>query len=542
MAVDPGEAVVTPADPPMSLDAEALLSGRVDTAPELVIALVASLGTEVQPIVDDFRAALQAVKYRMEFVRVSDLIDELVSPKTDSRAPTHAEQLMDEGDLLRSAVDHGGAACSLALAKIRRQRADETGDPQKERSSVATLIQSLKHPEEVRLLRTVYGPRLLVVGVSASLEQRKHALEKRLRDEHAGHPPEWYAGEATKLLIRDERDSTKRLGQRVRDAFSQADAFLWIQPGKAASAEVHRIVELLFGKPFETPSREEQGMYFAFAAQLRSAASGRQVGAALVDSDAELLATGTNDVPKPGGGQYWTGDSPDHRDYRTGGEANDHHKYLVVQDAIQRLDSAGWLAPELATTNPGALAARALGAGGPLEESRVGDLIEFGRIAHAEMAAISTAARRGTPIRGATLFVTTFPCHECARLIIAAGIGRVVYIDPYPKSQVFDLYGDQVSTSAGPGVVDRVPFVPFHGISPRLYPHVFSMGARHRDATGKFNTWVPSPRLTTDPGAVYSMIGFEAAVADEMRGRLAAAGWGPSSSASNTSSTDVSDG
>lgn len=541
MAVDPGEPVVTPADPSASMDAEALLSGRVDTFPELVIALVASLGTEVRPIVEDFRAALQAVSYRMRFIRVSDLIDEVVSPRITSQAPTHAEQLMDEGDLLRGAVDHGGATCSLALAKIRRQRADETGDPQRERSSVATLIQSLKHPEEVRLLRAVYGPRLLVVGVSASLEQRKTALEKRLRDEHGGHPPEWYVGEVTKLLTRDERDGTKKLGQRVRDAFSQADAFIWIEPGRDASPDVRRIIELLFGKPFETPSRKEQGMYFAFAAQLRSAASGRQVGAAIVDADGELLVTGTNDVPKPGGGQYWSGDRPDHRDYATGGEANDHQKYLVVQDAIQRLESANWLAPEIAAMNSGELAARALGAGGPLEDSRVGDLIEFGRIAHAEMAAISTAARRGTSIRGATLFSTTFPCHECARLIIACGIAQVFYIDPYPKSQVFDLYGDQVSN--GPAAVSgKVPFTPFHGISPRLYPHVFLMGARHRDATGNFKPWVPSPRLTTDPGAVYSMIGFEAAVAEEMRGRLAAAGWGPSVSPSNAGSKDVGGG
>lgn len=539
MVADPPEAVEpAPEDSRPGIDAEALLSGRVDTAPELVIALVASLGTDVSTIVDDFRVALQAVNYRMEFIRVSELIDDVVSSKIKTQAPTRAEQLMDQGDLLRAAVDHGGAACALALGKVFAQRTAATGSATKERSSVATLIQSLKHPEEVRLLRTVYGPRLIVVSVSASLEQRRSSLENRLRDEHAGNSPEWYAGQAAKLLIRDERDSTKKLGQRVRDAFSQADAFLWIQPGVHAAPEVRRIVDLLFGKPFETPSRDEQGMYFAYAAQLRSAASGRQVGAAIVDTEGELLVTGTNDVPKPGGGQYWTGDSPDHRDYRTGSEANDHHKYLVVQDAIQRLDSAGWLSQELSESNPAALATKALSSGGPLEESRVRDLIEFGRIAHAEMAAISTAARRGTPIQGATLYTTTFPCHECARLIIATGISRVVYVDPYPKSQVFDLYGDQVSTAGGSDGNGRLPFVPFHGVSPRLYPSVFAMGGRHRDPMGRFGTWVPAPRLTTDPGAVSSMIGFEAAVADQMRRRLDEAGWGRS----NTRSTDVGGG
>lgn len=53
---------------------------------------------------------------------------------------------------------------------------------------------------------------------------------------------------------------------------------------------------------------------------------------------------------------------------------------------------------------------------------------------HAEMFAITDAARRGLSVRDATLYCTTFPCHMCARHIIASGIRKVVYIEPYPKS------------------------------------------------------------------------------------------------------------
>lgn len=522
-------------------DPDALLSGRVASTPELVIALVTGLGTSVGPVVEDFRAALQAVNYRMEFVRVSELIHELSAARPPSAtAATHAEQLMDEGDRLREAVAHGGAACALALTKIRQQRSTESGSALTEREGVATLVQSLKHPEEVRLLRTVYGPRLLVVGVSASLEQREHALRDRLRDEHPGHPPEWYVGETTRLLIRDEKDQSRILGQRVRDAFSEADAFVWVQPGSPSTQAIRRIIELVFGKPFETPTKDEQGMFFAYAAQFRSAASGRQVGAALVDPEGELLVTGTNEVPRPAGGQYWAGDHPDHRDYQSGAESNDHHKYMLVQDALHRLSSAGWIAKEQLVDGMDLLTARALDPGGPLHDSRVGDLIEFGRVAHAEMAAISTAGRRGTPLRGATLYTTTFPCHECARLIIAAGIDRVVYIDPYPKSQVFDMYGHQVSTGgSGAAESGKLPFVPFHGVAPRLYPAVFAMGSRRRDSLGRFQPWIPRPRLTSDPRAVDSMIGFETAVASEMLRRLREAGWGPAAASSNVGSSDV---
>ena len=65
-----------------------------------------------------------------------------------------------------------------------------------------------------------------------------------------------------------------------------------------------------------------------------------------------------------------------------------------------------------------------------VRESRVMDLIEFGRILHAEMSALSDAARKGICVEGATLYCTTFPCHLCAKLIVAAGITKVVYLEP----------------------------------------------------------------------------------------------------------------
>jgi deoxycytidylate deaminase len=42
------------------------------------------------------------------------------------------------------------------------------------------------------------------------------------------------------------------------------------------------------------------------------------------------------------------------------------------------------------------------------------DILEFGRVIHAEMSAISDAARLGRATKDATLFCTTFPCHICA--------------------------------------------------------------------------------------------------------------------------------
>ena len=52
---------------------------------------------------------------------------------------------------------------------------------------------------------------------------------------------------------------------------------------------------------------------------------------------------------------------------------------------------------------------------------------KYDRVIHAELNAISRCAKRGVSTDGATLYVTHFPCKECAKAVIAAGIKTVVY-------------------------------------------------------------------------------------------------------------------
>lgn len=53
-------------------------------------------------------------------------------------------------------------------------------------------------------------------------------------------------------------------------------------------------------------------------------------------------------------------------------------------------------------------------------------------VAHAELNAIVNASRVGTPIEGSSLVVTHFPCMECAKAIVQAGIKRVFCPSPDP--------------------------------------------------------------------------------------------------------------
>ena len=73
-------------------------------------------------------------------------------------------------------------------------------------------------------------------------------------------------------------------------------------------------------------------------------------------------------------------------------------------------------------------------------------------VLHAEANAITKLARSGNNSEGSTLYVTASPCIECAKLIIQAGIRRVVYAEKYRLTDGIDLL-----TRAGVEVEYRSP-------------------------------------------------------------------------------------
>ena len=60
-------------------------------------------------------------------------------------------------------------------------------------------------------------------------------------------------------------------------------------------------------------------------------------------------------------------------------------------------------------------------------------------VLHAEANAITKIARSNNNSNGATMYVTTSPCIECAKLIIQSGIVRVVYSQKYRLTDGIDL-------------------------------------------------------------------------------------------------------
>ena len=341
----------------------------------------------------------------------------------------------------------------------------------------------------------------------------------------------------SRLIERDASKVGEKLGQQLRDTFHLGDVFIDGVAQDAMKAGILRFIEAFFGKADIGPLRDEYGMYAAKSASLRSCDLARQTGAAIFSESGDLLVQGCNEVPKAGGGYYWDGENPDHRDVRKGFDPNDRQKHELLRDIIERLREAGHLSAALTAKSDAAIVENltfkapiaSAEPDGPLAESWAMDLTEFGRVVHAEMCAICDAARARVSVREGTLYCTTFPCHNCTKHIIASGLSRVVYMEPYPKSRAKELYEDEIELE-NESDRNRVSFVPFMGISPSRYRDIFQKGRRKND--GLAFVWmneVPKPMLdlefpayttTGEPWALAPLIG-ELTKNDDQHGEVA---------------------
>ena len=428
--------------------------------PELVIGIVAAAGTPIERVAGSLEAALKNSRYEPETLHLSRYTErfKLSSPAVPSN-PEYVEYLdssMNRGTEARETTGRDDVLALTAIADIHLKRRSGTNS----KLPKSFVLRQLKHPAEIHLLREAYGDGFIAVGFYMPRSDRERNLRER------GVPAE----EIKKLIDRDDYEGTES-GQRFRDTFHLSDAFVDCGIAEESEKELDRLFSLILGTNIITPRKEEFGMFQAFGAALRSSQMGRQVGAAILSEFGDVISVGTNEVPKRGGGSYWEGDDSDKRDHKLGADSNDKMKSDIVDEIVRKFGEEGLLTQ--GNDENGKRARKAL------EASRVDSLIEFGRAVHAEADALGSALRLGkSPVRAA-LYCTTFPCHLCAKQIIVAGIGEVIFIEPYPKSLASELHGDAITveeTADG-----KVLFKPFVGVAPRRYIQLFST----LDMTGK---------------------------------------------------------
>lgn len=435
---------------------------RVD---EIIIAFCGPVGCNLADVIRSTRAQFEEYGYVTEHIKVSDIIRKHyhthgLPPELSNcslEATSGMERyttLQDLGNALRKKYDPPILA-ALAMQEIAVHRTIAKGEEAKAPKTIY-IIDQLKHPEEVELFKLVYGEIFYLIGVLSPEQTRFNYLTRTERiPKH----------DAQYLIDRDRNELKATHGQKLEKTLQRADYFIRNNQDSVSNlaAPCQRFAALVHGKNGITPTTDESGMYAAYSASLKSACLSRQVGAAIVNKEGNVISLGWNDVPKFGGGLYTSDIVNDQRCIYHGAKCyNDIHKSHLIDDIVNiisaKIDVTQETKDELARLIQ--------------KETRAGSIIEFSRAIHAEMEAILGLARsQGNSTDSCVLYTTTFPCHNCARHIIAAGIKRVVYVEPYEKSLALDLHEDAITTDSG--TLGKTLFETFAGVSPTKYAAFF---------------------------------------------------------------------
>lgn len=487
----------------------------IDFQSELVLALATPIGVDKLLVRDYLRSALVAYGYELRHVRVTDIIQDVLGERVEEAdEEARIQKLIDMGNRLRRESRDPAILAALAISAISDGRTEqEEEELRKSGRRTAILIDSLKCPGEVDLLRRVYGDAFFLVALHVDESDQVAFLTK------GGGCSESRARKLVAIARKEESDE----GQKLEKTFHLADFFFHFRDdGLGLHPDFKRMLRLLFGSPADPPTRGEYAMHCAFSSAMRSSDLSRQVGAAVVVRG-EVVALGCNEVPKAGGGPYMSRYSVDlrdvvveeeGRDFVSGGDANHRIRDELARDISDRVLSAIGDVEKAKVDELRDSIRMAVGSSG------VSDLTEYGRAVHAEMDALMSCLRSGVSARGGDLYVTTFPCHNCAKHIVAAGVRRVFYIEPYPKSRAFDLHGDALTREPLRSSEGRVSVRPFAGVAPRAFMRCFAMelpgGTRlvRKGDRGAASDWDAASAVPRKPLVGRSYLEVEVEVAD----------------------------
>lgn len=470
---------------------------------EIVIGIVSAVGTKSKRVIDLLIDRLGIFGYQTEEIRVSKILPEYPASDGEYKRIRH---YMEAGDSLRKKAGNN----AILAAGVTKLISDKRGIP-KVSEKRAFLVNSLKHPDEVAFLRKIYGDGFYLFGLHAD-EKRRH----RFLTEDKGCSQ----AEADDLIRIDENENFD-YGQKTRDTYHLSDFFLSLGRNEdQVEKTIQRFLDLIFSDPYKNPTFDEFGMFMAFNSSVRSSDLSRQVGA-VISKNKQIIATGANDVPQSGGGLYWaevdpdTGevkDQPGGKDYTREEDSNKRAQIEIIEEITSSALKGGLVSIEQEEKFKAVL-----------RNSKISDLTEFGRVVHAEMEALLSCTRAGIPTADAILYCTTFPCHNCAKHIIAAGIRRVVYVEPYPKSKALEFHSESVHlrTHLDEKVDDSlVIFEPFVGVGPRRFLDLFSMNLgsgsklKRKGKQGNTLSWSRTSAVIRTPLLPCSYFDVETAAVD----------------------------
>ena len=201
---------------------------------ELIFGIVGHVGSGTSTVAETLKAVLGGTHLHFEayecvIIKARDVIVEWATlhgkivPVDGTPSIVQVQEYQNLGDSMRSTIDHAAVARG-AIKKIRYERAkmqevsiDKDKPVLPDGSPRAYIIDSIRHPAEVNLLRRVYGDGFVLVGIVCEHSVRKNRISAKYRD----------AGlDAAEAFMSRDAKADQTFGQRVSDAFHLWDFFI----------------------------------------------------------------------------------------------------------------------------------------------------------------------------------------------------------------------------------------------------------------------------------------------------------------------------
>ncbi len=443
---------------------------------ELILGICYPIGSNSDCVVQALDTRLKEYNYEVEIIKISDLIKEYYKVnQSHKEGETNAfRDLMHKiegGDYLRSEYQNNSILAELAIKKIREDREGKRSEEIQGKRK-CYIINSLKNLEELKLLRSIYGDIFYLFSIFSPEKDRKENLRKKN-----------LANNEINNIINIDEHENKNNGQNVRDTFVGGDFFIRVSEENELNLVKHieKYIHLIFETEIITPNTHETAMYHAKSSAGNSACLSRQVGATITDEQGVVIAQGWNDVPKFGGNLYQYSDESPNRCVDLEYCSNVKHRVSILDEIENEVEKViGGKGLKIAgTTSENTKKIMEV-----ITNSKFKNIIEYSRSIHAEMHAIIIGSQMtGNKMVKGNLYCTTYPCHNCARHIILAGIKNIYYIEPYKKSLGITLHSDALTEDEKDE--KKVRILAYDGVAPRRYLDFFSMKYDRKSDNGK---------------------------------------------------------
>lgn len=340
--------------------------------------------------------------------------------------------LQDLGNKLRQKDikmgKNGGILIRKAFKKLGRKLKEKN-----------VVIECIKNPGEIKELKNKLNAYTVAVNVSFNIRWERSRRKKNYNFQKFEAEAERDKNE--NLSIVRDNGITFYYGQEVQKCVDLADIVIkndinYDDKDRVKSElfkKIGRYIQILKSPGSRHPLNEELLMNNAYCTSLLSKCLKRQVGAIIVVKDRFVVSSGYNTVPLGQDECIFEYANKCYRDKKSaelfnrmkfcpecGGEFNkDQNNKICANSQCIYYNNSGLLKKNLT----------------------YGKGLDVCRSLHAEESAIlqSSHLGGGVSLEGAALYSTTFPCMLCAKQIIDVGINKVVYIEPYPMREAYDM-------------------------------------------------------------------------------------------------------